>query len=364
MFLRSKFREEQAEAGGDGGGGTSEPPDMKEEFTAILDTMEAEDAAEEAAEAQVEEPVAAAEEPSSDDDSVTPDEQPESTVSDDDNWLTDDLRERAANYHFSEEMMLAQGSPEEVEANMLLIDNYQQRQLELQQRAWEADNPAAPPIEPIDPAAPAAEGQSPPAGGAPPPPQPPPGFQFRDFSAEIENLVTEGYDAPLTDLQRGMAEQQKQMLDYIQAQEQRLMQVENHAMQVQQGAVQNHQNRVLTMIDNLGREDLFGTANEYSPEQASNADRVNAQLEFMVQREGYKLNPATVKQAYQRVFSQDLLKDAVTNKFNKVQGQSRKRMGRGPTATPRADLEWDGDQTEDPVLLAAGRKMMREANGY
>lgn len=351
MFLRDIIRDEQAEAGGEGGGGVSDPPDMKEEFTAILDKMESEETGEEVDESPSEEPVAAVE------DDSTPEENSDdaSSDSDDDSWLTDDLRERAKNYHFTEEMMLAQGAPEDVEANMLLIDNYQQRQMELQQAAYMAANPQQPPM--IDPL---------PENGAASPPgmAPPPGFEFKDFTQQIEELVTEGYDAPLTDLQRGMAEQQKMLHQHNQMLEQRMMQMEHHAMQVQQGAVQNHQNRVLTMVDNLGRDDLFGTADDFTPEQAANTEKVNSQLEYMMRHEGYPLNPATVKTAYQRVFSEQLVKEATKNKFNKVQNQSRKRMGRGATTTPREDMEWDGDITDDPVLLAAGRKMMREANGY
>lgn len=350
MFLRDKMMEEQSEDGGDGSGAvtSTEPPSMTEEFNAVLDNME--DAVDDESTTATPEVSDATPEVSEVTD-ATPDAKEVVTTSTEDSFITDELRQRAKNYHLTEEMLQSAGSKEAVESSMLLIDNYQKRQLDLQHQAA-----FPPPTEP------------PPANEVPPTEPPPPveGEQellpgqpespYVDFSERIEALKTEGYDDELTNMFTVLNEQ-NQMLQY------QMAGFNQHAQMVQEGARTNHERQVLGLIDSLDRNDLFGSDLEFTDEQSNNSKQVAGEIQQMVQQMGYELNPNTAHQAFQRVFAQQLIKEAGENKTRKVQKQSRKRMGRGSTAVARNDIEWDGPLNEDPVLIAAGKRMLAENDG-
>lgn len=360
MFLRHIRMDEQDE-GGEGGGGI---PDRTAEFTEILDKMEAADAAEVApepapvAEAQETpaEPAPVAESPEAQEDPVEPAPVAKATPEPPD-WLTDDVRSRAAQYHMTDEILSSHGSLEEVEAGMLLIDNYQARQLDLRRQEYDAQTQEY--NAQNQPAEPPAPGEEPPAGD---PAQPEP-FQFQDFGPAIGELVTGGYDAELTTVMEGMHKQSQYLHDRVLQQDQDIAQFREHASRVQQGAISNHNDRVMTMVDALDRKDLFGTEQTHTPEQVQNAERVNQEIEELIRYRGQTLSPDTVQQAYQRVFASQLIQEAGSKRVTALKKQSSRRMGQGQTATPRDDLAWDGDAGDDPVLLAMGNRFIQENAG-
>lgn len=357
MFLRPIFMDEQGE-GGEGSGGI---PDRTTEFNEILDKMEAAEAAEAAEETPDAEPAAeetpepvAEETPTPEVDeseapevSETPPEVSE-TPEESPDWLTDDLLSRGAMYHMTPEQMADQGSVESVEKAMLFIDNYHARQRELAMQAQ------APPPEQIPPEQVPPDGQIPPEQ-VPPEQQP---FVFEDFTDRIGALAESGYDDDLTGLIQGIHAQGQ----YLHNQNQMLMgQVQHltqHATKVHEGAVANHNDRVMAMVDDLGRTDLFGTEAEFTDEHTRNAEMVHQEVQNLMQNQGKKLNPETVRVAFQRVFAPKLINEAGKAKATAVKNQSRKRMGRGATSTPREDIPWDGDPSEDPVLLKLGRDFL------
>jgi hypothetical protein len=347
MFLKYRLMDEQEEAG-EGGGGVER--DIAAEVTAILDAQDAEESGDKAATVTEADP---------DDGDVTvagavEADELHTTSTEDENFLTDDLRSLGATYGFNEESMLSQGSEAALRNAMLLVDQYEKRQLD---RARGSQRPPEP----------QAQDWQIPQNEAPPEVQAEmvqkPHESNADFVERMKVLQDDGYDTPLT----GMFDFQQKQIDRLMAQidqqQSALSMLDQHAQRVQQGAVHNYQTRVLDLVDSLGRDDLFGTVKTATEEHHENVRRVENEIRDLMEREGLELDPTTVQRAYHRVFAEQLIRESRNGKVKAVQDQSRRRMGSGSTAKARKDLAWDGPADEDPVLLAMGNRFMQENRG-
>jgi len=274
----------------------------------------------------------------------TAEEFQESLTSTEGNFLTDELRELGSSYGFTDEVMLSQGSEESLRNAMQLIDQYEARRAGINRQ----HPPEEPPTQETPPAPPQQE-QAPPA-------ETPTEETQENFLSYIQTLKDNGYDEEVTKPLEALYQQNQQLMQQMQG-------FQQHAERVQQGAVQNYQNQVLGMIDGLGRNDLFGTDREYTPQQQQNAVAMDQTIQWLTQTQGLPLDKTTVKRAFNMNFGDQLMHENRVKKSEAVQQQSQKRMGTGAPTTPRDDIPWDGELADDPVIKAFYNNAMQE-NGY
>lgn len=368
MFLRPVYRDEKSDDG-DGGGGD----DRTAEFIAAIDSVNEAEAASEApdepAEPAAPEPAATPAKPRNQRGQFTKAESKSEEVAESENkseevaepsisetlesagqnYLTDDLRDQGAAYGLSDDQMLTMGSEEALLNAMSLIDRYVANQAA-------ANAPPEPPEPPAQPPA----GQTP-DPNAPPPPDPdfvpetdnPSMSSQGDFYKYIETLKANGYDEEITAPMEALFMQNQQMMQHME-------QLQSHAAQVQQGATNNYQKQVLSLIDSLDREDLFGNDRNFTPEQAQNAEKVDHAIQWLTQTQRQPLNAATVQRAMRLAFGEQLANERIRAKVGAVKNQSNRRMGSGASSTPRADLPWDGEPSEDPAFKEFWNKAMQE----
>lgn len=349
MLIKYRLMAEQEE-GGEGGGGHE---DRTAEFNAIIDQREREREQENES-VTVTDAVKRGDvktETSKTDDNVSvtgTDEAKDSSITytEDENFLTDELRNLGGTYGFSDEMMLNQGSEAALRNAMLLVDQYEKRQLDLhrgQQRpqpdpSGEENTEEVPPVQQ-------------------------PNETKADFAARMAILQEEGYDEPITNMFNEQHQENQFLKQKIEQMEAQMSQFQQHADHVQQGARTNYQNQVLNLVDSLNREDLFGNKHTATDEQHENIRQVEMEVQDLMQRQGQRLDSATITRAFNRVFADKLIHESRSNKSKALQNQSRRRMGSGNPSQPRHDIEWDGPLDEHPGLLAMGNRFLQENRG-
>jgi len=277
-------------------------------------------------------------------DSTSTAEEFQQTLTSTENFLTEELREMGASYGLTDEVMLSQGSEESLRNAMELIDRYEANRSGIRRQP-----------EPEEQVAPQQEA-APPAPEPPAQPDAPTEESQANFETYIQNLKDNGYDEEVTKPLEALYQQNQQLMQQMEG-------LQNHAHQVQQGAVQNYQNQVLGLIDNLGREDLFGNDSNFTPDQQRNAQEMDKAVQFLTQTQGLPLNKATVSRAFNLTFGDQLMHERQVQRANAVKKQSKTRMGSGAPTEPREDIQWDGDPGEDPVIKAFFNNAMQE-NGY
>lgn len=345
MVLQSWLRGVMmAKAGDDAAGGGAGEDDFLKPFEAVIEQRAADERLESGEESPAEddppaEEAESAEEVDEPEDETQSGDEQSAGESDEGKAPVDEGREEilslAKSYGLGPDEVASFTSREELEKSLELLDRQLLRKGSMA-RADEArrqqmlNQSIEQPVRTPEPKA-GGEGQQIPAGTPPKTEQ-----NAADIAADIKRLEELGYDAEIIKPLKAMYQRVQQM---EQDRGQELQFREHSQRQAMARSVAHERSLFVQSLDEIGDEELFGTAKSATDEQRRNVARLGDALTTL--RVGLRemgrdpsLTPDLVKRAYRSAFGKQLDHRGKVSRSKAVISQSNNRMGSGRGTVP------------------------------
>lgn len=334
----------------------SQSGDMKQQFTELLDSIDAKEAAEKAAEAPTEaDRPARQRDPKTGrflkaEETKTPETRPNQEQRDflpptehdkknDKAESSSEMLQKARYYNFSEDDIKGM-SPEQLDHSFRLIDMYEMKQRTPSGQktdTTDTDTTGKPAQEqPTDPQQVMKQAQVPNSERTP-----------DETSAEqpdiLKGLQEAGYEDEVLEAFKAQSAQIKALTD-------KLQNVEGGIQQAQEAEARAWESRAINLIDEFDRSDLFGTPTGADDAQQRNMQAVLDELSELTGR-GFPMDPFTTQRALNRVFGNQLVNQDQKAQTKAVQDQAAQVMGSGSTTKGRDTLDPPNDNPADDPLM-------------